>query len=236
MAVQPINITLTTAGLNEIINAEKNGTAPVLLQTVKFSDTDQTVDVNTSQLTNEVASVTTLSGANVGDGIIHILARDESAAVYSVRAFGIYTDNGTLFGVYSQAEPIIQKVGASIAELAIDFLVQGFKPTSVTFGDANFLNPPATTETAGVAEIATSDEVKLGNSGNTIVTPATLSRHLKDDLGLDTATMPPGGYGSALNSISETLKKGKVEFVASAPSDKQPNTLYVEPFNGEVFL
>lgn len=38
-----------------------------------------------------------------------------------------------------------------------------------------------------------------------------------------------------INNIQETLNKGKVEFVASTPSDKQPNTLYVEPFNGEVF-
>ena len=202
-SAKPINIILTTAGLNEIINAEQNGTAPVQLQTVKFSDVHQDISQATTELTNVVATISTISGDSVGDGMIHITVRDVSQDAYTVKAFGIYTDKGTLFGVYSQAEPILQKVGVSIAELAIDFQIHGAQPTSVTFGDVSFLNPPATTEREGVAKIATLNDVRSGLSGNTIVSPAVLSQHLKDDLGLSAGIMEDFASKSLSNTFTD---------------------------------
>lgn len=208
-SAKPINIILTTAGLNEIINAEKNGTAPVQLQTVKFSDMHQDISQTTTELTNVVATISTISGDSVGDGIIHITVRDVSQQSYTVKAFGIYTDKGTLFGVYSQEEPILQKVGVSIAELAIDFKIHGAQPTSVTFGDVSFLNPPATTEREGVAKLATLSDLKEGLNGNTIVTPAVLSQYLTDDLGINAEKMADFASKSKANEFAEdqTLNK-----------------------------
>ena len=202
-SAKPINITLTTAGLNEIINAEQNGTAPVQLQTVKFSDVHQEISQATTELTNVVATISTISGDSVGDGMIHITVRDVSQEAYTVKAFGIYTDKGTLFGVYSQAEPILQKVGVSIAELAIDFQIHGAQPTSVTFGDVSFLNPPATTEREGVAKIATLTDMQEGLSGNTIVTPAVLAQYLTTDLGINPETMADFASKSKANTFKE---------------------------------
>ena len=235
MAEENINIIITKVGLAEIINAEHDGTAPVKLSNVKFTNKYQEVTEDTTELTDICADLTTISGGDVGDNVIHIVARDGGSESYTVYGFGVYSEKGTLIAVYSQESPIIQKTGVSQAHLAIDIAINGFNPESITFGDANFFNPPATTKTPGVIQIATDDEVKLGTDGTKAVTPATLNKHLTDNLGLSLEELPEGGYGKALSDLKDTFAKGKVEFVDEVPEEPDEKTLYLTPFDGEVF-
>lgn len=170
-------IIITKAGLQEVINAEKNGTAPVILSAVGFGTAQYTPDENQTELKGEFKRIDAahLSGGHVGDNVIYLTAKDVSKDFYSLYEFGVYTASGTLFAVCSQNIPIAEKAGDSHFYLDVEFALTGADPDSVAFGDTNFFNPPATTETAGVVKLATAEEVAKKSNSEKAVTPAGLN-------------------------------------------------------------
>ena len=169
-------IVITAAGLAEIINAEHNGTAPVLINEIGYGTGQYTATDSQTALKKEFKRLSSLSGGAVGDQTIHVTALDASADSYTVYEIGLFTDKGTLFAVYSQTVPILQKASQSQSLLAVDIIASAFDATSIVFGDTNFHNPPATTSTLGVVELATDAEVSAGTDASRVVTPSTLSR------------------------------------------------------------
>lgn len=170
------SIIVTDAGIEEVINAERNGTAPVVLTQVGLGTGQYTPTHDQTALQNEFKRLpaNALSGGHVGDNVIYINARDTSDDAYTLFEFGVYTASGTLFAVCSQNVPILQKAAGAQAYLDIEFLLTNVNPASVTLGDTNFFNPPATTETAGVVELATAAETIAGTAADKAVTPAGL--------------------------------------------------------------
>lgn len=170
-------ILVTDAGLQEVVNAEKNGTAPVLLTEVGFGDAQYEPTHNQTALKGEFKRVPAnkLSGGNVGDNTIYINARDDSNDAYTLFEFGVYTASGTLFAVCSQTVPILQKAAGAQAYLDIEFLLSNVNPASVALGDTNFFNPPATHTTQGVTQYATPNETIEGSRNDRAITPAALS-------------------------------------------------------------
>lgn len=176
MANPTDTIVITSAGLAEIINAEHNGTAPVLIKSIGYGTGQYKATASQTKLQKEFKRLTSLSGGAVGDQTIHITSLDSSADSYTVYEIGLFTDKGTLFAVYSQTIPILQKASQSQSLLAVDIITSAFDATSIVFGDTNFHNPPATTSTLGVVELATDAEVSAGTDASRVVTPSTLSR------------------------------------------------------------
>lgn len=170
------SIIVTDAGIEEVINAERTGTAPVLLTQVGLGTGQYTPTHDQTALHDEFKRLpaNALSGGNVGDNVIYINARDTSSDAYTLFEFGVYTQSGTLFAVCSQNVPILQKAAGAQAYLDIEFLLTNVDPASVALGDTNFFNPPATTETAGVVELATAAETAAGAAADKAVTPAGL--------------------------------------------------------------
>lgn len=170
-------IIVTDAGIQEVINAEKNGTAPVILSQVGLGTGQYTPKHDQTSLQNEFKRIpaNALAGGNVGDNIIYINARDTSSDAYTLFEFGVYTESGTLFAVCSQNVPILQKAAGAQSYLDIEFLLTNVNPESVAIGDTNFFNPPATTEIQGVVELATNAETQSGSDSDKAVTPASLS-------------------------------------------------------------
>lgn len=168
-------ILITDAGLAEVVAAEQGGFAPVVITEVGYGTGQYTPTGGMTALKEEFKRLTTIAGGAVGDNVIHLQARDDSADAYTVYEVGLYTASGTLFAVCSQTVPIIQKASQSQALLAIDLAVTDFSADSVAFGDTNFLNPPATTTTLGVVELATNEETIAGTDGTRAVTPKSLS-------------------------------------------------------------
>ena len=170
------SIIVTDAGIEEVINAERTGTAPVVLTQVGFGTGQYTPTHDQTALHNEFKRLpaNALAGGNVGDNVIYINARDTSNDAYTLFEFGVYTASGTLFAVCSQNVPILQKAAGAQAYLDIEFLLTNVNPASVTLGDTNFFNPPATTETPGVVELATAEETAAGAAADKAVTPAGL--------------------------------------------------------------
>lgn len=172
-----VKIVITKAGLQEVINAEKSGTAPVILSAVGFGTAQYTPDENQTELKEEFKRIDAshLSGGHVGDNTIYLTAKDVSNDYYSLYEFGVYTESGTLFALCSQNIPIAEKAADSHFYLDIEFALTGADPDSVSFGDTNFFNPPATTQTPGVVKLATAEETAKKSDSEKAVTPSALN-------------------------------------------------------------
>ena len=168
----PVTMIVTDAGHAALVNAANNGTAPTTIAQFGVSETDFAASAATTELTDEVKRVATLSGSVVDDDTIHLVVRDQSADVFDLRSFALYLADGTLFAVYSQSEPILSKAAQSVMLLALDVKFASIDAAELTFGDANFINPPATTEVQGVVELATVAEAQAGIDALRALTPA----------------------------------------------------------------
>lgn len=168
------NFVITNAGLAEIVNAENNGTAPVVLSKVGIGTGKYTATADRTALAAEFKQFSTIKGGNIGDNIININVEDTSTETYSVYEIGIYTDSGTLFAVCSHTSPLIEKASVSKMMIAIDIVLTNVNPDSITLGDANFLLNSATTEEQGIIELATEAEAKAGTDTHRAITPKTL--------------------------------------------------------------
>lgn len=166
-----LNIILTDAGIAEVINAQNNGTAPVTLTQVGFGSGKYEPTASQTELKEEIKRVGTIAGGVVGGNTMHIQALDSGNDNYAVYEIGVYTGSGTLFAVYSQATPIIRKIPASEIMVVLDIILSGFEPSSVTVGDTNYSLAPATTTNAGIVELATAEETRMGADETRAVTP-----------------------------------------------------------------
>lgn len=145
---------ITTAGRTALINAAHDGTNAVQVVSCGLSGAAVVPAAGATTLPGEFKRLTSLSGAAVAADVIHVVVRDESTDAYTARSLALYLADGTLFGIYGQADPIINKAAGALGLLAVDITLVDVAAGAITFGNANFLNPPATTGTAGVVELA----------------------------------------------------------------------------------
>lgn len=169
---------ITSAGLREVVNAEHDGTAPIKLTQIAFGTGKYVQSAERTSLEAEFKRFDAISGGAVGDNVLHVSARDASSETYVVYEIGLFTESGTLFAVCSDEMPLIQKSARSQALLSIDMAVVGFSAESIVLGDTNFLNPPATTTTAGVVYLASDSDIEEGTSISKVVTAKALKNAL----------------------------------------------------------
>ena len=169
---------ITSAGLREVVNAEHDGTAPIKLTQIAFGTGKYVPSAERTSLEAEFKRFDAISGGAVGDNVLHVSARDASSETYVVYEIGLFTESGTLFAVCSDEMPLIQKSARSQALLSIDMAVVGFSAESIVLGDTNFLNPPATTTTAGVVYLASDSDIEEGTSISKVVTAKALKNAL----------------------------------------------------------
>ena len=192
-----LKITITDAGRAELIQNSHLGFNAVTIVAVDVGDAQYVPDRAQTTLGHKVASLGSIAGNAVGDGILHITARDESAAAYNVGEFGLITDKGTLFAVCAlpaSAGWIIQKAAPSIMLLAIDVLLDDIDAEQIQFGNVEFLNPPATTDVAGVVELADDTEAAAAEDNRRALTP----RGARKFLDADTTKEPAIQKGTAV--------------------------------------
>lgn len=180
---QNIHIVITKAGRKELINAEQNGIAPIVLTEVGLGTGVYTASEDQTELLQEFKRLDTIAGGAAGDSVLHINVSDASDESYTVTEVGVYTETGTLFAVYSQSAPIVQKTELSVMLLVLDMVLTNINPESVEIGDINFLYSHATTARPGIIELATHEEVRAGVDGTRAVTPATLLKSFVHEYG-----------------------------------------------------
>lgn len=164
----PLDITLTDAGIAEIVNAVNTGTDPVLVAEIGLGTGEYTPLATQTAMVAETKRLTTFGGTVVADDTIHVLIKDESSDAYNVSEIGLFTDSGTLLGIYSQVGDVMQKTTLSSLLLAVDIKLASISAASLTFGDLNFTNPPASTTVQGVVELADSAEMAAGADPNRV--------------------------------------------------------------------
>ncbi len=181
----PLTFKVTTAGRAALVNAANTGTLPVLVSQVGVTATAFTAAADGSDLAlpGELKRLVTFGGAAVADDTIHTVIRDDSADVYTLRGFALYLADGTLFGLYGQADPILEKSAGAMMLLASDVIFADIDAAALTFGNTDFLNPPATVDTAGVVKLATDAETIAGTDAVRAVTPKGLLAKLTALLG-----------------------------------------------------
>lgn len=186
-----LKLVITDAGRAEIINAQNDGTTPVLISEVGFGTGQYTADPTQTTLQSEIKRISTISGEVVADDTIHVVVQDETSDAYDVGEFGLYTDSGTLFAVYSQGSAsgwIIEKNAASTLLLASDVVLETLEATSVTFGSTAFINPPASETVMGVVELANHQEALDGDDLTRAMPPKRVHEAFKQyGLGVDAA-------------------------------------------------
>ncbi|MFN3931615.1 MAG: hypothetical protein ACK4JY_07695 [Brevundimonas sp.] len=166
---------LTTAGLNALVNAANTGSNAIVVDRIGLSASvlpgDPEDNVGLVALPAEIKRLATFGGDVVGDDTIHVTIRDESPDVYELRTFGLYSAGGVLLAFYTQPLPIMEKAASSMLLLAADLKFTTPISAELVFGDTTFINPPATSETAGVVELATAAETATGTDASRAVTP-----------------------------------------------------------------
>ncbi|WP_051974363.1 hypothetical protein [Luteibacter mycovicinus] len=179
-------LTITAAGRAALRNAAGNGTNAVLVATAGITST---AFAPGNPLPDEIKRIATIAGGATAADTMHVTISDTTdGASYSVRGFGIYLTDGTLFASYGQADVIVQKSAQAAMLLAVDVQFADVNATQIIFGDANFSNPQATTERLGVSELATDDETVAGADSTRTVTPKSLLAALNARLGLGAPT------------------------------------------------
>ncbi|APD36804.1 phage tail protein [Burkholderia pseudomallei] len=169
-------INLTDAGRAAMVAPGNTGTAAHRVVEIGLGAAPFAFDRGMKTMPSERKRVTTFGGDNVAPDTVHVVIQDDSSDQYSLYAFGLYLDNGVLFGVYVQDTPILEKSPVALLLLAADVVFATIDATKLEFGPATFLNPPATTERKGVVELATQAEVDAGDDNARAITPKTAKR------------------------------------------------------------
>jgi len=167
----PYIMTLTQGGLAAIVNVQAGTIGPVVISQIGLTDATFTVASTLEVLPGEIKRVD-VSGDTLGDDLVHVIGLDNSTDAYGYRGFALYTSTGLLFAVYGQAEPIAQKTSGSASYIVLDIAMARGQSDAITFGDTNFLNPPASTD-QGVVELATTIEAQEGVDALRAITPST---------------------------------------------------------------
>ncbi|AOJ36568.1 phage tail protein [Burkholderia sp. AU33423] len=166
-------IIITDAGRAALVAAGNGGTNAHQVVEIGLANAPFVADKGLTKLPNELKRIQSFGGANVAPDTIHTTLKDDSTDQYSLYGFGLYLDNGVLLAAYGQTTPIMEKSPAALLLLSSDMQFTAIDATKLVFGDASFLNPPATTERQGVVELATQAEVNAGADDTRAVTPKT---------------------------------------------------------------
>lgn len=167
-----VSITLTTAGLAALANAAHTGTAAAVIAAIGLSPSAITPNASATALPGEIKRLTTFGGTVVDAQTIHVSIEDDSADTYDLRSFALYLGDGTLLGIYGQADVIFSKSANAIGMLSADIAITGADAGGITFAGSGFTNPPASTTAPGVVRLATPTEAKAGLDTTIALSPA----------------------------------------------------------------
>ncbi|HCR5081908.1 TPA: tail fiber protein [Escherichia coli] len=203
--------TMTDAGRKALVNANKTGTNKVEIVSVGLGSRYYATSTTQTKITDEIKRLTTIGGEVVSPDTIHVTAKDDSKDEYAVHTIGLYTNKGTLFAVYSQEQVIINKASSTIALISSDIAIKNLDTKNITFGDVEFINPPATETVVGVARFANEQEIDAGTDDSLAVSAKRLKQAIvkhEQSRNHPDATLTSKGIvqlSNATNSTSEKL-------------------------------
>ncbi|WP_235516323.1 hypothetical protein [Sphingomonas sp. Leaf226] len=156
-------------------------------------------------LPGEFKRLASISGEQVGDNIVHMTIRDDSADGYTARGFGLFLADGTLFATYAQADRLFEKSPRATFLAAIDIAFPTGDVSDLRFGNTDFLNPPATTATKGVVELATQAEADAGTDMRRVPPVSVMRASIASAIATFSATFEQR-ISAVVASIAEALE------------------------------
>lgn len=213
-----LKLILTQAGIARFSAAQAGNPIDLTVAAIGLTAQDFYAAPTLTALPGEHRRITAVSGEVVGDNTVHIVMRDDAEVGYTVRGFGLILADGTLLAAYGQSTPIVEKSPAVTLHLPLDVAFPTVAINNLTFGDANFLNPPATTTKKGVVELATEAEGKAGTDPSRVppvnVVQAMLDQRLPTGAIVQwfgaAATVPGGWAICDGREVDRTDGKGKI--------------------------
>ncbi|GHB32915.1 hypothetical protein [Salinicola rhizosphaerae] len=226
-----IVFTITDAGRAALVDPDNNGTNAVVIAEVELGSGRYAPTKDQTELKAPIKRVDTIAGKTVSDDTLHVTVQDETNDAYQVGEIGLFTDAGVLFAVYSQSDWIIEKAAPATLLLATDLVIESLDVSSITFGDAAFLNPPASTTVKGVLELATQEEVDAGTDRLRAVVPRTLKAFIDKVLkAYATVKQLTDHAASRDHPAANTNNQGMVELATYAETKEgQDNARAVTP-------
>lgn len=228
-----LTLIITNAGRAALVDAEGGGSAAVRIAEVGLTASVITPAPTLTALPGEFKRIDSIAGLPVGDDTVHLVIRDSSTDTYTSRAIALYLEDGTLFAVYGQADPILGKAEVSTFLLAVDLRFLPGEAELIEFGDTNFLNPPATEETMGVAYLATIVEALAGAVSNKIITPATMASVLANYVAADQLGIPDGVATLGPDGKLAIAQRPPIDLIDVWPVADQPAMLAVAATVGD---
>ena len=218
-----MDIIVTAAGRQALVNAAQTGTASVVINRIGVGTGKYTASETQTTLVAETKRLPIIEGGNAGNNSIHVAYQDASSDSYSIHEIGLFLADGTLFAVTSQTAAILQKTSTSTALLVIDIAFTDVDISNITFGDVTFTNPAANQSNAGVMAIATNEEVIAGIDTQKAVTPAGLAAKTStaSRIGLvELATNTEGTSGTdSTRAMTPAATKAAIDARASSSAD-----------------
>lgn len=211
-----MRLKITDAGFAKLVNPPNTGTNAVLITQIGLTSTAFAPSGDLTALPGEIKRVATFGGQAVGDDTLHVTIRDDSATAYSLRGFGLYLADGTLFATYGQTDPILEKSAASMLLLATDARFTDVDIKQIQFGNAEFIYPPATTEVLGVVELATNTEAEDAADAQRAVTPRGLRAFTDKRFG---AAAPTALARTLLSAATTAAARTALELKGAALKD-----------------
>ena len=171
---EPFNVAalifaVTDAGRAALRNAAGDGTNAVR---IAYATVTARAFTSGEPVPDEIKRIASIAGGATAADTIHVTISDASKDVYSVRGFGFYLEDGTLFASYGQADVIVEKSAGAVMLLACDVQFAAVSASQITFGDTTFVNPAATQDTLGVVKLASDDDAKTGRDNQKAMTPS----------------------------------------------------------------
>ena len=157
-----LTLMITRAGQARFTAAQLDADINLGIAQIGLTDAPFVSAPTLEALPGEFKRIASISGEQVGDNIVHMTIRDDSADGYTARGFGLFLSDGTLFATYAQADRLFEKSPRATFLAAIDIAFPTGDVSELRFGNTDFLNPPATTATKGVVELATQAEAETG--------------------------------------------------------------------------
>jgi microcystin-dependent protein len=204
--------TVTDAGRAALRNAQGDGTNAVR---IAYATVTATAFTPGQAVPDEIKRITSIAGGATAADTMHVTISDASKDVYTVRGFGFYLADGTLFASYGQAEVIVEKSAGAVMLLACDVQFASVSAGQIVFGDTTFVNPAATTDTLGVVRLASDDDAKAGRDVQKAVTSSNLLAALNARLGANAPTdyikrlLAIATNGDFLSTIGPTFPPSK---------------------------
>lgn len=164
-------ITITTAGLQALINAQNTGVSNVVIAALGVCPNQVAITAATTVIPGELKRLGGVAGMVTAEDTIYVSAADQTQDTYTVRTIALYLTDGTLFAGYSQAAPLVEKAGPSQAVLEASIKLTAPLAEVIEFTGGGWVNPPASETVTGVLRLATVDEALAGVNHSRAVTP-----------------------------------------------------------------